>query len=134
LIASIHRSRRWKPYRFRVHDWLWNAPPSDPEPVRQILATLSIVQNRIGMFVGGPTADAFEHFLHGFELGCSLTGWKIDHSPESPYHTVLEAHGWTLSAMSPVQEMRDRGWNEPAIIDELLTIEKEAWCATYNLE
>jgi hypothetical protein len=134
LIQSIHRSRRWKPYRFRVTDWSWRTPPHDDAALQQLLGMLERLRTRTGMYIGQPNVEALIHFLHGFRAGCYVAGLAIEYTPESAYHTILQARGWTFSAGLPIEEMRNSGLSGTAIIDELITLEMAAWRATYGLE
>jgi hypothetical protein len=134
IIATIHRCQQRLPARFRVLAWTWNPPPANLAVFQQILATLEHIHRRPSAYLGPPTVDALIHFLHGFQAGCAIAGYTTTRTPQSAYHTIVEARGWEFLAAPPVAEMRERGRNEQEIIDELLQIEIATWKATYNVE
>jgi hypothetical protein len=94
----------------------------------KIINALFHVKERPQMHIGKPSVESLECFIHGFNSGCFFANSDID---SAKHRKLLEQitveRGWLLRPVSVSVEMRERGMSEPEIIQELLTIEIEAW-------
>jgi hypothetical protein len=80
------------------------------------------------MYCGERTERSIPTYLFGFNAaGAILTGLRGVGSRETTYWTICDERGWEMNAFGPQKLMRDAGWNEDAIVDELLDIEIEIW-------
>ena len=96
-----------------------------------VLEILHYMRKRPGMFFS--TVNQADMYLRGF-LSAATICLKLP--PASRYHvTVTTERGWTWSSLKPWNEMREKGMDEAAIIDEMLIIEIEVWNRAYaNLD
>ena len=93
-----------------------------------IIEHLTHVQQRPHMYCGELTENAIWAYLAGFNAACGIMGLgKLWTSPEGDYWAVCAERGWDENALGPQKHMRDAGWDDNAIINELLTIETETW-------
>jgi hypothetical protein len=132
-LTSIKRYKQRENTRFQPISWQWIDYANSTEVLDNILATLAHIKKRPFMHVY-PNAEAAINFLHGFNAGCSTAGYRISHTPETPYQAIIEARGWPFYAGRPITEMRNAGMTEEQIIQELVEIEILTWKATYFLE
>ena len=67
---------------------------------------------------------AFEHWLNGLHIGCSLAG--LEWSPEDR-RPALKRRGLELLSIWETEQLAARGLGSEEIVDELLAIEIEMW-------
>jgi hypothetical protein len=134
IISSITHHQPRQGGSFHVLHWAWTPVASDPTVLETLVRVLEAARKHPGMYFGEPNVEVLQGFLHGVRVGAGLVDYRITHTPDSPFHTLVEARGWPYSARSPAFAMRERGLSEQEIVDELLQIEILAWKATYNLD
>ncbi|MBI5957464.1 MAG: hypothetical protein HY866_01925 [Chloroflexi bacterium] len=92
------------------------------EQVQQIINVLGGVRQRPGLYMRQNQASGF---LDGFRLALEmLSAMGV---PTSFYKEALAERGWEWSLAAPLAEMQQRGLTEEEKVEELLTIEIEAW-------
>jgi hypothetical protein len=106
---------------------------SETAVVRQAVQMLERALRRPGMYFGPTNVDAVLHWLNGFNAGCHIAGINITYVPGSIFHQIVEERGWEFQATKPWRQMRERGWTDETIVQELLTIEIETWKRTYQI-
>lgn len=108
---------------------------ADREKVRRFIDALhGSIGKRIGMYIGNHDPELLVHFLNGFHAAAGILGLSRDTDGfRSMYAKVLVERGWTHSAHHPFYEMRERGMDNDAIIQEMIAIESETWKRTYNI-
>jgi hypothetical protein len=95
------------------------------EQTANLLALLEHIRKRPKMYMvkNFPSAG---NFLAGFETACKIFGIDIrDHADHNDgiHEAVLQERGWEIrSTVRPFAEMRERGMDDKAITEELLTI------------
>jgi hypothetical protein len=85
----------------------------------QILTILEHVRKRPGMYFSDQV-PAVANFLNGFVLACSLFEETL--RDNSAYHRALVARGWEITSTGVWVQMAERGYDEAAIIQEMLII------------
>ena len=88
--------------------------------VQKAIEALEKVRQRPAMFFHQPSEASAEDYLSGFATACHAFGLPI------PFELRREAtymRGWGFPSVGPVPEMRERGYSEQEIVDELLVIE-----------
>jgi hypothetical protein len=89
---------------------------------------LQFMREKSGMFFS--TVSQADSHLRGFKIASKIC---LD-LPDSTrfYATVITEHGWTWTSDGPWKEMREKGMDDTAIIDEMLSIEIEVWKRAYG--
>ena len=91
-------------------------------PLR-IVEILESFRDRKPMYVGGIVdVRSIELFLSGFETGLFACG--VPHGIDLE---VTTERGWEINALGPVRQMRDRGFTDDEIIDEIFAIKIETY-------
>jgi hypothetical protein len=72
------------------------------------------------MYLTRVDPEAAENFLNGIGVACFACGLDV---PLAIRERATIERGWNWSAARPIDEMRQRGLDEQAIVDELLAIE-----------
>jgi hypothetical protein len=91
----------------------------------RIIENFEHVVERPDMYLLPVNSDTAESFINGFTIGCKACGLEV---PLEIQQSVTEDRGWEfLGVARPTREMRERGFSEPQIATELLTIELEGW-------
>ncbi len=94
------------------------------EQIAHLLEQLEHIRKRPGMYM----TDDFPpivNFLFGFNAACRVFGTSIDYDLESRDGIdagVLQERGWKASSRHSSVEMQERGMDDNAITEELLTI------------
>jgi hypothetical protein len=119
---------------FQIYRWSWVEQSFDRQQVRLLIEFLRAAMEHKGMVFGSAEIPHFLDWFMGFSQGISFAGLTINRTPESIWWSVAHERGWALSSQIPWWQMREKGMCDDAIIDEILTIEIEAWRQTYRLE
>ena len=94
-------------------------------PFEELVKTLEHCRLRKGMYVGVPTIESVGQFLTGFfsaSIVCGLSGaWNAERE-------ATKRRGWNVWPIEPhpVEQMRQKGMSDEAIMDELIVIHIEA--------
>ena len=100
----------------------------DAKTIDEIIAHLEAVRKRPMVFLGEKTERALWVYFAGFNAACEILGQlRSGLLWEKIYWQVAEERGWECNSMGAQKHMRDAGWAEEAIVDELLVIEIEQW-------
>ena len=96
--------------------------------ITEIIKFLEAVRKRPNMSVLNFNIEAMEALIHGFNVGCYLCEEKLfpQKHKEIKDNVTIERE-WHLKPVSVTYEMKERGLSDEEIIQELLTIEIEAW-------
>jgi hypothetical protein len=92
------------------------------QAIDRLIQLLERLRKSKEMFLCPLTAAAMENYLNGFRGACSACGLEV---PRKLRQQVVEKRGWKFSAAGPAGQMRDKGMDDEAIIDELAAIEIE---------
>jgi predicted metal-dependent phosphotriesterase family hydrolase len=88
--------------------------------LERVLEILRSARQRKAMYLMTIDAAAAENFLNGFNVACFACGLDV---PLDIKEQATVERGWTWLAARPIAEMKARGLNEEAIVDELFAIE-----------
>ena len=99
--------------------------------ISPILETLEHMRKRPGMYFS--SVSQADMYLRGFRSAGKLC---LNLPPDTRYRaTITIERGWTWSSRDPWDEMRKKGMDEAAIVDEMLIIEIAVWNRAYaNLD
>jgi|GEM_PF-2147195 len=98
------------------------------EKETNITKYLDEVRQRLQMFIDPVTPEMLKCFLDGFWAGCLATNDKLDVYDRIRFSMqVISERGWEVCSTSVAKEMRERGIDEEAIIEEMLQIEIDIW-------
>ena len=94
---------------------------SDEEAFAAAIGLLEHVRRHLGMYMCPQEADVAIAFLNGIGFGLSASGVHYDHWDD--WWSVQAARGWKMHPCGPVPQMREKGMDEIAVINELIDIE-----------
>lgn len=97
------------------------------EKIEEIIEQLESIKKRPAMFLGKPDdVDAITHFLNGYHAAIfMIKGERIPILDD--YKKIREQRGWEWNATSVAREMKEKSIPDKEIVQELITIEIEAW-------
>ena len=100
------------------------------ETIARLIESLELVRRRPAMFAGREPS-AVQAFLSGSDLACREHGLWLRHATRQ---RAAAERGWVAPTAEawPVSQMRERGFGEAAVADELLAIEILAWRLALN--
>jgi|RhiMetdeSRZDD1v2_1073273.scaffolds.fasta_scaffold157749_2 hypothetical protein len=98
-----------------------------PTGIPEMIRTLEFVKEKPHMFVADNPVTSMECFLFGFRSGCYANTDINSLKHKNTIDEVTIERGWHFSPVPVSIEMRKRGLSDEEIIEELLTIEIEAW-------
>ena len=90
----------------------------------RVIEIVESIRARRRMYFMPVDVPSAENFLGGFRVACFACGLEM---PLQVRERVTIERGWPWYAARPIAEMRAKGLDEPAIVDELLAIEVAAW-------
>jgi len=93
--------------------------------IGELIEWLEHVRTRPEMYMTQVTAESVNICLWWFHLGLSQTG-LLNH-PAEFLSWAPGLRGWELNSLGPEREMRERGFTETQVIEELFHIEITAW-------
>ena len=80
---------------------------------------LDHVRKRPSMYLGTPSGEAVKLFTEGFRCAYHATGLPLTLDVR---RQATNDRGWGFPATGPAEEMRNRGYTEAQVVDELLMI------------
>ena len=89
----------------------------DKTTLAKAIEGLEKVRQRPAMFIGTVTVESMDIFLGGF----TLAFWAFDYSQEFEREATYK-RGWTFPPIGPIPQMREKGYSEEQIIDELIMV------------
>jgi hypothetical protein len=92
----------------------------DEGAVTKAIEGLEHVRKRPTMSLGTSSEPAVQLFLMGFRSACQAIGWPITLELR---REATWKRGWGFPAVGPAGEMRERGYTEAQVVEELLMIE-----------
>jgi hypothetical protein len=108
----------------------------DQETILGLIKTLEIIPVRTSMFTGKQDPESIIIFLSGFHIACRIFGVKASEDRHL-YATVEVARGWSPNTMPGpdiLEQMRQRSFDNEAVISELINIEIDLLKRAYNLD
>lgn len=93
------------------------------DDIAKVIATLELVRQRPAMFMGRVSGTPAELFLSGVAAVCHALGTRISFEVREQAATE---RGWPFPPYGPAVEMRERGFTEEQVVDELIAIEIRA--------
>lgn len=99
----------------------------EQEKIERIIEQLENIKTRPAMCIGNTEdVEALIHFFHGYSAAIFII--EGDRMPTlDVYHETQRRRGWQISALGIVPEMKEKGFSDAEIVQELITIEIEAW-------
>lgn len=94
---------------------------------QSIIEHFEHVRDRPHMFMGEASERAIYAYLIGFNTACCLLGYSPNDGIDGDFWKVCAERSREWNSHGPQKRMRDTGWNEKAIVIELLIIEIETW-------
>ncbi|MCC7206883.1 MAG: hypothetical protein IT323_06230 [Anaerolineae bacterium] len=88
-----------------------------------VIDLLTQIRARSSMYISSPSGCV--DFLSGFRAACGIC--QVAPPGLDVQVSVTMSRGWTWAAVTPIVEMEQRGLNEREIIQELISIEIDAW-------
>ena len=90
------------------------------EAIAKAIEELENVRSRPILYLGTSSVQAIQNWLSGFKSACYVFGLSgtLEISCEATYK-----RGWEFTATGPANEMREQGYTEEQVVDELLMIE-----------
>jgi hypothetical protein len=88
----------------------------------RILQLLETLKKQKDSFLYPLEVPTLETYLAGVRAGCAAFGAEI---PKDLRRKVTEARGWKRTAAGPVAQMKEKGMDDEAVMDELIAIEME---------
>lgn len=98
---------------------------SADDQIVNIINTLRSFQRRKGMYIQPVSVETVRSFLTGVRVGMLPSGRHGFHP--SDWCDALAGQGWEINAACPADEMRRRGLDDTAIMDELIELEIDLW-------
>lgn len=95
-----------------------------PSQIRRIIEVLESARTRKQMYFQPVNVEATVNFLNGFKLLLFCLEMEM---PHAVYAQVYQQRGWEYTARGVWIDMQERQMTEESIIDELLTLEIQAW-------
>jgi len=94
----------------------------------QVIELFEAVLARPALYIAN-SADyrAFIHFTCGFQSALTVTGKQYPAFSDFSY--VYKARGWSSARLGAVQEMKEKGWSDEAVVQELTILEIKTWKA-----
>ena len=89
-----------------------------------VLKLLGRFAARTGMYVQPVEVATVQSYLHGLETGCALGGLAVS---REVYLQAAAARGWKFRATGIVWHMRAKGFDDAAVIRELVAVQSEAF-------
>ncbi len=89
-----------------------------------VLKVLDHVRKRPQMYISSEV-PAVANFLEGFKLAYVLLNRAAEF--EAIYVQVIQSRGWVQSSQAVWRQMQERGFDDEAIIAELLAIHSAVW-------
>ncbi|KAB2903001.1 MAG: hypothetical protein F9K27_14595 [Anaerolineae bacterium] len=97
--------------------------------VQKIIETLSIIRLRPKMYFRN--VGELKAMLAGFNMACGLFGYPSGF--DDAYRQAVVERGWKwLPAAGVLPALIENGLDDDSIVEELLTIEIEAWKKRYS--
>ncbi len=91
----------------------------------EVVSLLQHMSLRKGMYVGEVKLPAVSAFFSGFEIASQLFGYEV---PLEIRQRAKEQRGWQhTNEVWPMEQMEAQNYTEEQIIDELWSLEIEAW-------
>jgi hypothetical protein len=97
-------------------------PDTKVATIDRLLEILRSARDQKAMHFAPVDVAATLNFLNGFFTGCFAFGHDV---PIEIQKQVATEHGWRVSAMDAVEDMREHGLTEEEIIKELYGIQIE---------
>ena len=95
-----------------------------PETAVKAVAYFEAMRTEPELYIGGYDVDAAIHHMIGFESACLI----LEGVGPTPFrHDLWEAQGMADSAYHPGHQRQQQGVEPQAIVEELLSVEIEAW-------
>jgi hypothetical protein len=84
--------------------------------VQKTIEQLATIKKCKSMYFG-PRVEEAETFLTGFRTALIAAGVPVSYESG---RVVLRRRGWKVTSVGVIPSMRDRGWTDAEMIDELL--------------
>jgi hypothetical protein len=89
----------------------------DKEQLDSLVSVLAHMRLRPGMYFSN-TVPAIQNYLHGFQTACTLLGFDIWKDEQE----IWAERGWKISALHPINQMRDKGMSDDEIAAEVFAM------------
>jgi hypothetical protein len=97
---------------------------SEPCVLGSVLNVLEHMAGHTAMYVHPVEVATVQAYLHGLQAGCGLGGLVV---PREVYVAAAAARGWEFRSAGIVWHMRQQGFDDPAVIRELIAVQAEAF-------
>jgi hypothetical protein len=106
----------------------------DREKVKRLIHALeTYIGQRLPMYIGEPTPENLLTYLYAIETTMSIL-LSPRNKGRDYKEEVIRERGWVDATRHPHEEMKDRGMDNDAILQEMIVIEIETWKRTYGIE
>jgi hypothetical protein len=97
------------------------------EKIERIIEQLENIKSRPASFIGNAgDEEALIHFFHGYSAAIFII--EGERMPIlDVYHKIHKRKGWQINALGIAPQMKEKGFSGVEIVQELITIEIEAW-------